>query len=130
MDQECAEKIIKVLLEADRNCEYCASDLLERFIAEFPEHKGLAFVSFENSFGKEHKLDLSKDEGIAVEKMESYERKDIEKSYLHGWDDGKIYYWKDKTVLCINDEPELFAKINGICEKYFEHQQRINPPPK
>jgi len=125
MNQKHAEKIINIFLKADNGCEYCASDLLERFIAEFQEHKRLAFVLFENTFDKKHKLDSSEDEEITAERTEQYEDKDLKKPYLHGWDDEKIYYW-DKTVSCVNDEPELFAKIYGICKRYFESQQKIS----
>lgn len=52
IEQEFAEKVIKILLTADGGCEYCVSSLLDLFCKEFPEYRGFAEKAFEKSFGK------------------------------------------------------------------------------
>jgi hypothetical protein len=40
---------------------------------------------------------------------------------LHGWDDGTIYFWDETTSkeFCVNDEPELFAKLVQTCREWY-----------
>jgi hypothetical protein len=38
MTKEEARKILEIMSTADGGCKYCAGDLLERFLKEFPEH--------------------------------------------------------------------------------------------
>ena len=39
MTKEEAKKIIAIMKTADGGCGYCVSELLERFVKEFPEFK-------------------------------------------------------------------------------------------
>ncbi len=39
---------------------------------------------------------------------------------LNGWDDGKIYYFDENgKTWCVNDYPELFARMMEMCREYF-----------
>ena len=44
---------------------------------------------------------------------------------LHGWDDGKVYFWTaERGVgdLCVNDEPELMEELVRICWDYYRRR--------
>ncbi len=53
MKKEEAEKVIDIILECDRGCEYCVSRLLKLFCDKFPEHENLAKTTFIDKFGKD-----------------------------------------------------------------------------
>ncbi|RKY88221.1 hypothetical protein DRQ09_03215 [candidate division KSB1 bacterium] len=53
MNEEEAEKVIKILLKCDGGCEYCVSSLLKIFCKEFPEYMQVAEKAFKETFGKE-----------------------------------------------------------------------------
>lgn len=44
---------------------------------------------------------------------------------LHGWDDEKVYFW-DETghEWCVNDHPELLARLVEMCKEYFARKRR------
>ena len=47
---------------------------------------------------------------------------------LHGWDDGKIYYYDSARVEhCVNDEPELFERLVNNCKEYYAKKDEISP---
>jgi hypothetical protein len=47
---------------------------------------------------------------------------------LHGWDDGKIYYYESgKGDRCVNDEPELFELLIKNCKEYYGKKDEISP---
>jgi hypothetical protein len=58
MNQEEAEKILKILTYADGGCAYCARSLFKDFCNEFSEFKNLAI----DMFKKEFENDLFKEE--------------------------------------------------------------------
>lgn len=117
MNQEIAEKIIKILLTADGGCEYCVSNLLILFCNEFPEYKGLAEKAFEKSFGK--KLILQKEREKECEMTPDTKN---EMYHLHGWDDEKIYFWDEKRgeEYCVSDDKQLYEHLLKICIDYFK----------
>ena len=47
---------------------------------------------------------------------------EIEKEGIRGFDDGKLYYWVSKRnqEVCINDHPELKAKLDKIVREFFQ----------
>jgi hypothetical protein len=53
MEKDDAEKVIKIILEADGGCEYCVARLLGLFNDEFSEHKDIANKAFRDKFGTE-----------------------------------------------------------------------------
>ena len=57
MDRKEAEKVLKIMLNADGGCVYCVRDLFNRFIREFNEFKELA----KNIFREEFDEDLEKE---------------------------------------------------------------------
>ena len=42
-----AEKIIKILMEADGGCPSCTQTLIELFVEQFPEYKDIAIQAWE-----------------------------------------------------------------------------------
>ena len=52
MDNQEAEKILKIMSTADGGCVYCVRDLFIKFMREFPEFKELAEKIFEAKFDK------------------------------------------------------------------------------
>jgi hypothetical protein len=40
---------------------------------------------------------------------------------LHGWDDGKVYYWDEerKHEWCVSDDQVLLQRLVKICKKHF-----------
>lgn len=53
MDKQETQKIIKILLECDGSCEYCAAGQITRFCEEFPAYQQEAKEAFLEKFGKE-----------------------------------------------------------------------------
>ena len=53
MNKKEAEKVIKILLECDGECEYCTAHLLKLFCKEFPDYIQEAKKAFQEKFGKE-----------------------------------------------------------------------------
>lgn len=53
MDKREAQKIIKILLECDGGCEYCAAEQVKLFCEEFPDYIQEAKGAFLEKFGKE-----------------------------------------------------------------------------
>lgn len=53
MDKQEAQKIIKILLESDGGCEYCAADQIRRFCEAFPEYTPEAREAFLEKFDKD-----------------------------------------------------------------------------
>lgn len=41
---------------------------------------------------------------------------------LHGWDDGKIYFWDEehKHEWCVSDEEELYSQLVQMCREYLK----------
>lgn len=111
MRRESAEKVIKILLTADRGCIFCATELLNLFINEFPEYKELSRELFKNTF--ETDIELASED----RHNEKTEYKEIS---LHGWDDEKVYFWDGENEQCVSDEEELYRKIVNICKRYFK----------
>ncbi|NPB03261.1 MAG: hypothetical protein GXO39_02455 [Thermotogae bacterium] len=48
-----AEKILRIMAEADGSCEMCARELFIRFINEYPQHEELGKKLFFEIFGAE-----------------------------------------------------------------------------
>ncbi|GEM_PF-1991631 len=111
MNTESAKKIIKILLSADGGCKFCASELLELFIKQFPEYKDLAKELFKKTFETEIELPIEEKNELKPERK---------KIYLYGWDDEKIYFWDGGKEWCVSDDEELYKNIVKICEKYFK----------
>ena len=45
---------------------------------------------------------------------------------LHGWDDGKLYFWNEETGTenCVNDHPELLLALEQKCTDYFRTKNK------
>jgi len=44
----------------------------------------------------------------------------IESPHLHGWDDGKIYFYdENRTEYCVSDRHELMERLIGNCREFF-----------
>ncbi|MEM3415704.1 MAG: hypothetical protein QW575_09050 [Thermoproteota archaeon] len=56
MNKMDAQKVIKIILEADGVCEYCVSSLLHLFIVNFNEYEDIAKKAFKEKFGKDLKI--------------------------------------------------------------------------
>lgn len=52
MKKSDAEKVLKIMATADRDCEVCAGGLMEKFVKEYPEHTELADAIYKNEFNK------------------------------------------------------------------------------
>ena len=52
MDKREAQKIIKILLESDGGCKYCAAEQVKLFCEEFPDYMQEAQGAFLEKFGK------------------------------------------------------------------------------
>ncbi len=50
MNKDEAERILKILLQADGGCVYCVSNLCKKFIKKFPEYSNLTNEFFEKEF--------------------------------------------------------------------------------
>jgi hypothetical protein len=61
MDKREVEKIIKILLECDGGCEYCAAEQVKLFCQEFPDYAQEAKKAFVEKFGKD--LDKVREKG-------------------------------------------------------------------
>ncbi|NWF52058.1 MAG: hypothetical protein HXY47_03145 [Nitrospirae bacterium] len=61
-----AEKVIKIILEADGGCKFCVASLLKLYGDEFPEYKENANMAFRDKFeiGLEEFLNESHKEHI------------------------------------------------------------------
>jgi hypothetical protein len=48
-------------------------------------------------------------------------RTTYEPGELHGWDDGRIFFWDEerKKDRCVTDEEELYQQLVEICREYF-----------
>jgi len=53
MNKEEAQRVIKILLECDGGCEYCAAEQVKLFCEEFPDYTEEAKRAFLEKFGKE-----------------------------------------------------------------------------
>ncbi len=53
MDKREAQRVIKILLECDGGCEYCAARQIRLFCEEFPEYLQEAKKVYFAQFGKE-----------------------------------------------------------------------------
>ena len=45
--------------------------------------------------------------------------KSVGEPTLHGWDDGRVYYWDGTREWCVSDHPDLLARLVEICRDYF-----------
>lgn len=52
MDKQEVQKVIRILLECDGGCEYCAAGQIKLFCAEFPEYKQEAGEAYLEKFSK------------------------------------------------------------------------------
>ncbi len=44
---------------------------------------------------------------------------------LVGWDDGKIYFYNEKSKeYCVNDYKDLFVRLISMCKEYFEKLEK------
>ncbi len=42
---------------------------------------------------------------------------------LLGWDDNRIYFYdEDNQEWCVNDYPDLMAKLKEICQEYLARE--------
>ena len=53
MDKRDAQKIIKIMLECDGGCEYCAAEQIKLFCEEFPDYIQEAKDAFLERFGSD-----------------------------------------------------------------------------
>ena len=53
MDKQEVQKIIRILLECDGGCEYCAAEQIRLFCAEFPECKQEAKKAYFEKIGRD-----------------------------------------------------------------------------
>ncbi|AGK61162.1 hypothetical protein Asulf_01163 [Archaeoglobus sulfaticallidus PM70-1] len=53
MNRDEARKVLEVLAKADGGCEFCARELFNNFIQEFPEFSDLAKTVFKKKFNKD-----------------------------------------------------------------------------
>jgi hypothetical protein len=60
MNKEEAKRVLEIMALADGGCIYCARELFNRFVEEFPEFTGMAKQIFKKKFNNE--LEAVKDE--------------------------------------------------------------------
>ena len=53
MTRKDAEKVLRIMAEADGKCEVCARELFQTFVHTFPEHRELGEKLFNEIFGSE-----------------------------------------------------------------------------
>ncbi len=53
MTREDAEKVFRIMVEADGRCEVCARELFQNFIHAFPEYRDLGERVFNEIFGSD-----------------------------------------------------------------------------
>jgi hypothetical protein len=47
-----------------------------------------------------------------------------QKESLHGWDDGKIYFYDESgKENCVSDQPELMENLMKICREFFKKER-------
>jgi len=52
MNKDEARKVLEILSKADGGCEFCARELFNHFIQEFPEFSNLAKTVFREKFNR------------------------------------------------------------------------------
>ncbi len=63
MTREEAEKIFRIMAEADGKCEVCARTLFSTFVELFPEYRGLGEEIFTEIFGTDLYVDKGESAG-------------------------------------------------------------------
>jgi hypothetical protein len=53
MNKEEAKRVLEIIAHADGGCIYCAKELFNRFIEEFPEFTDIALDIFKKKFDTE-----------------------------------------------------------------------------
>jgi hypothetical protein len=75
-----------------------------------------------------HKGDISTKERQVIRKLAQIIDKKGLSSHrvpnVHGWDDGKIYFWDGEKENCVSDYRELIDAITKICQEYFTLKNR------
>ncbi len=51
MNDKKVKKILEIMVNAHGECGFCAADLFEIFVEEFPEYKDIALEIYKNKFG-------------------------------------------------------------------------------
>ena len=65
MNEQEAEKVVEIMLEADGSCSWCGNKLVNKFIKEFPQFEVLA----KKIFYEEHRRELASDEDMNNDKF-------------------------------------------------------------